>query len=118
MEAAYRRSAYFEYYEDDFAPIYLNYKPEFLIDFNLKLIETINRLLKLNPEFVPTTKYEASGEFIDYRLQMSPKVKVGGIATSSVQPYPQVFDAKFGFIAQLSIIDLLFNQGPHSVSFL
>lgn len=119
FEAAYRRSPYFEYYEDDLRPFYTEPKFEFLIDLNMALIEFINTSLKINCAPQPTSTYEKEyKEMDDYRSTISPKKELSSDTTFKVKEYSQVFDNKHGFIPNLSIVDLLFNHGPRSVEYL
>lgn len=111
LQAAYRSSAYFEYYEDEFAPFYEK-KHEFLFDFNLKLTEKILSLLKAGIDLQLTPAYSSDyAENTDFRSLIHPKKE----PIRSIKPYQQVFSDRFEFIADLSIVDLLFNRGPQSM---
>ena len=113
----YRRSPYFEYYEDDFAPFYEK-KCEFLFQYNMELLEMINGLLGLDKELVLTEKYESTYDTLeDLRNVIHPKID---IAESGFTPpkYIQVFESKTQFFPNLSIVDLLFNEGPNAVNLL
>jgi hypothetical protein len=113
LQTSYRSSAFFEFYEDDFAPFYQK-KWEFLVDYNQELLELINRLLKLNFSFTPTTEYKALEAALDFRTAIHPKKE----SLFSIKPYYQVFEDRNGFLENLSIVDLLFNQGPQSTHYL
>ncbi|GAA4788703.1 WbqC family protein [Olivibacter ginsenosidimutans] len=114
IQTSYRRSAYFEFYEDDFAPFY-HKKYDFLFDFNIALLEQCFQLLKVKKTFSFTSSYvEDYTDRIDFRNKIHPKHATDFTAT----PYFQVFEPKHGFLPNLSIIDLLFNQGPNSLRFL
>lgn len=114
IQTAYRRSAYFEYYEDDFKVFYTR-KWEFLFDFNIEILNFLILNLKLDIPYHLTTTYEEEyAEHDDYRDSIHPKRN----AESEFKPYFQVFDDRNGFIHNLSSIDLLFNQGPQSSSYL
>jgi hypothetical protein len=113
FEASYRRSPYFEYYEHELAPLYQDYQPDLLLDWNMKLFETINKLLKLDIKLSFTSAYEKSYEHADdYRNLADPK-ECAKLDNPEVK-YIQVFEEKYGFIYGLSIIDLLFCEGPQS----
>ena len=109
LQTSYRSSAFFEFYEDDFAPFYEK-KWEFLIDYNQELLELMSRLLKLNLSFTPTTEYKLVESELDFRTAIHPKKE----SLFSINPYYQVFEDRNDFIENLSIVDLLFNQGPQS----
>lgn len=115
LQTAYRSSAYFEYYEDDFAQFY-EQKFEFLLDYNVQQLEVALRLLKLNREIILTENYSFEiSTSVDYRSAIHPKKE-----SLLIDPkeYYQVFEDKTGFQPDLSIVDLLFNQGPQAKSFL
>lgn len=114
LQASYRSSAYFEFYEDAFAPFY-HQKFDFLFDYNLELLNTILKLLKQNLALNFTESYQAEyPQLKDFRSGIHPKI------TSNYQPkkYYQVFEDKYNFIPNLSIVDLLFNQGPQAIKHL
>lgn len=112
LESAYRNSPFFDYYRDDFEPFYTK-QTEFLLDLNLGLHEVVASLIGKLPKVALTQAYESecAENVVDLRNAFSPK------AVSSYQgkPYYQVFDQKFGFQNDLSIVDLLFNMGPESI---
>lgn len=114
LQNCYRRSAYFEYYEDDFAPFYQQKKPQFLFDYNSELLELVLKLMKLKLDINYTSEYTDSFDGLDFRENIHPK-------TASVldqKKYFQVFDDRHGFLPNLSIVDLLFNQGPNTLNYL
>jgi hypothetical protein len=114
LQACYRRSAYFEYYEDELAPFYEKEFP-FLFDYNEQLFHFILKSVKLKPRLGYTENYEPEYPLCnDFRHSISPKRETDFEQKS----YIQVFEDRNGFQKNLSIADLLFNQGPHSVSFL
>ncbi len=118
IESAYRRSPFFEYYESNFISFYEN-KFNFLVDFNLKIQEKVLSLLKFSPNIEFTTEYFKNyTEYNDYRNIISPKKDIKVDNAFEIKPYNQSFEAKFGFIPNLSIIDLLFNQGPKSLDYM
>ena len=109
ISSAYRSSAYFEFYEDLFAPLY-QIKVIYLSDFNLKLQEVIFKCLQTKDTSILTQSYQKQSISNDYRnatFQIKNQTK-----------YHQVFENNCGFIANLSIIDLLFNLGPESADYL
>ena len=108
LEAAYRSSPFFEYYEDDFYPYY-HQNFEKLMDFNIVLIEKILSLLDAEVNILRMVKVEK--EFSDLIIAKK-KVKKDN------PHYQQVFQSKHGFINNLSILDLIFNLGPQSLEYL
>ena len=113
LEAAYRTSPFFEYYEDALAPIFTK-KHEFLMDLNFKTIEIVSKCLGLNFEHHKTEEYfKEAPEFTDLRALANGKKD-----TSILTPYSQVFEEKHGFINNLSILDLLFNEGRYAKEYL
>ncbi|RAJ30244.1 WbqC family protein [Pedobacter cryoconitis] len=115
LESCYRNSAYFEYYEDELAVFY-NKKFEFLFDYNLEILQWIFKQLKKPAEFNFTTEYvkEIAPEN-DYRLKLH--FKEPELITPA-KPYFQVFEDRMGFMPNMSIVDLLFNQGPQTKNYL
>ena len=115
IASAYRSSPYFEFFEDDFEPIY-KAKYNTLVEFNLALQDKILEILTIKPiiSFSEEHCKEIEG-FTDYRGYFTPKNKSLGFPKES---YNQVFEDKYGFIPNLFIFDLLFNEGPNAISFL
>ena len=125
--SAYNSTPFFEYYADDFRPFYE--KPQhFLFDFNEAMRELVCSLLDISPKISYSDKYILPpsplkgerpslfrGEVLDLREAIHPKKETN---YSNLKPYYQVFENKYGFQANLSIIDLLFNMGNEAVTFL
>lgn len=113
LQAAYRRSPFFEFYEDALQSLYMDFEPEKLVDWNLKLFELINKLLGVEIHFSFSESYQKAYENIsDYRSLNSSKGKINP-ELKEIQ-YQQVFQEKQGFIKNLSIMDLLFCEGRHA----
>ena len=108
LEAAYRSSPFFEFYEDDFHPFY-HRNFEKLMDFNIELIKKI--LVLLDTDIILHTEEKADKEFTDLIIAKK-KNKI------EIPHYNQVFQSKHGFINNLSILDLLFNLGPQSLEYI
>lgn len=114
IQAAYGRAPYFEFYNDYLRAVYER-QPQFLFELNLELLKLYLKLLKLNKPLELTVAYqqEAPENVQDLRNQLHPKIYPDIL---HVKPYTQVFGKQF--VPELSIIDLLFTQGPASVSYL
>lgn len=111
--SAYRSSPYFEYYEDGIVAIFEK-KEKYLYDLNLKTIEFISSKLNLELNLNTTESYEIIEDNMDFRNKFSPKEE----PLIQFPKYMQVFDEKLGFIPDLSILDLLCNEGPKSTTYL
>jgi hypothetical protein len=110
--SAYGTSPFFMYYQDDFAPFFEK-KYRFLFDFNEELRKLICSLLDMQPSVSFTTQYEVNPSH-DFREKISPKSSFNDPEFVPI-PYYQVFKEKFGFLPNLSIVDLLFNMGPEGL---
>ena len=125
--SAYRTSAYFEYYMDEFFAIYAE-KPEKLIDLNTSLLRfmldktgiaaEIRFTEDFNREAIITADDQQTA-CTDLRDCIHPKRPNTILKELRLEkPYFQVFAQKHGFQSDLSAIDLLFNEGPDSIVFL
>lgn len=114
LRSAYLSSPYFEYYEDEIIQLY-QLKEKYLLDFNLKTFDFINSKLQLELITEATTVYHPlEDDRLDFRKTYSKKQ----INQRPFPEYQQVFDEKFGFSPGLSILDLLFNEGPSASIYL
>jgi hypothetical protein len=114
IQTCYRSSAYFEFYEDGLAPFY-HQKFDFLFDFNVELFTWILKQLKQNQPLVYTTEYEQE---IPKELDFRASFNKNEIHSVNAKNYFQVFSDRNEFIPNLSIVDLLFNQGPQAKLYL
>ena len=113
LEAAYRTSPFFEYFEDDFRPLFEK-KHEFLMDLNLATFDLVNDALGVQFSIEKTTEYfHEITHLKDFRSLANGKKD-----TTQIEEYTQVFNEKHGFINNLSILDLLFNEGRYAVDYL
>jgi hypothetical protein len=114
LVSAYNKSPFFLYYKDQLEPLFV--KPSgLLVDFNLKLLQTINSFLKVNPAYELTTSFIKTYEGLDdYRECAKDLTSTGRIFT----PYYQVFSDKMEFQPNISILDLIFNEGPAAYIYL
>ena len=118
IDAAYYSSAYFEYYRDSMFAI-LDSKPETLFNLDLELTRYlalkcgIKTDIRLSEDFLPGTPGQ------DFREVIHPKRANTILEDNNLKkPYFQVFAQKYGFLPNLSVIDLLFNEGPDAISYL
>jgi len=113
LEAAYRTSPFFEYFEDSLMPVFTK-KHEFLMDLNFETLSIVSRCLGLPFEYKETDEYfHEVSNVTDFRHLANGKKD-----TSAFESYTQVFGEKFGFINNLSILDLLFNEGRYALDYL
>lgn len=119
IESAYRLSAFYEYYADDFTAFFEK-KTRLLFDWNLDLLNTIMAMIGFAITPALTLSYQSGIEdCLDFRQCISPKERlVRPDAAFKPVPYQQVFQERYGFIPNLSIIDLLFNEGPEALAVL
>lgn len=118
IESAYSTSAYFEYYKDDIYAILSSEIPT-LWDLNLRIIEFFIQKIRLGIRIIPTEAYASAGNALDYRNVIHPKKQNSILKDLDMEkPYFQVFAGKYGFQSDLSVMDLLFNEGPQSLLYL
>jgi hypothetical protein len=114
IQSAYSSSPFFEFYEHDFQSLYTE-KFQNLMDFNFKCLEVIYDCLELPFEFETSKTFEIHPEnSINYRILADNRKE----KEQDFKSYVQVFDDKHGFITNLSILDLICNEGPNSLLYL
>ncbi|MDB9723730.1 WbqC family protein [Polaribacter sp.] len=113
LKIAYRNSPFFEFYVDDIAFIF-DKKYKYLQDVNIDTFLFVSDALQLNLDFKSTNSYASVSKEEDYRSLVVAK----SLAEKSSKQYIQMFDEKHGFIPDLSILDLLFMEGPNTINFL
>lgn len=120
--SAYRTSPYFEYYQDELFAI-LDSRPELMLDFNTQILRFFLRKTGIPADIRFTSEWEAvtieGHKVTDLREAIHPKRPNTILKDLGLErPYWQVFSPKYGFIPGLSIMDLLFNEGPDSICYL
>ncbi len=130
LQTAYGGTPYFEYYADYLHDIYQQ-KPTLLFELNLALLRFYCRCLRLRQPIHLTSGYQATEDVggstpshpvtslpLDRRDWLTPKTAAEGHGPdrTSVPAYGQRFGKDF--VSGLSILDLLFMQGPAAGSFL
>ncbi|WP_144280813.1 WbqC family protein [Chryseobacterium echinoideorum] len=113
IKTAYQSSPYFEYYEDKLVQLYET-KEKFLFDFNLKSIQVIQNILKTEKAYSLNKEFVRFPEGLNFREKFSAK----NPSEYEMNEYYQTFSDKMGFLKDLSILDLICNKGPESVTYL
>ncbi|WP_375324942.1 WbqC family protein [Flagellimonas sp. GZD32] len=114
LETAYRTSPFFEFYEDDIRPLYEGSENN-LFDFNVKTIETIADCIGISISKDRTDTYEVvPNNLVDARFLVDAKKE----KPFELETYPQVFEERHGFLSNLSVLDLLFNEGTNTLTYL
>lgn len=113
LEAAYRTSPFFEYFEDDIRPVFEK-KHTFLLDLNYETMSIVSKCLGLEFDYNETTEYfHEVNDKQDFRSLINGKKDA-----SQFDSYTQVFGEKHGYLNNLSILDLLFNEGRYALEYL
>ncbi|KPE49483.1 hypothetical protein AOB46_20110 [Chryseobacterium indologenes] len=113
IKTAYQSSPYFEYYEDKFRKIF-DMKEKFLFDFNLKGLEVIQQILKTEKAHSLNKEYIKNPEEMNFRDRFSAKHP----SEFGMEEYYQTFSEKYGFLEDLSVLDLICNKGPESLMYI
>ncbi|MFC2098414.1 WbqC family protein [Bacteroidota bacterium] len=113
IESAYMHSPFFEFYMDDISK-FLEKQHEFLLDLNTEFLEYLLELLEIDGSYTYTEGFIESGDFTDCRDTIHPKKSPLNDPSFISSPYSQVFADRLGFQENLSIIDMLFNEGPNA----
>ena len=117
LSSAYGESPFFEYYQDDIRPFFEK-KWEFLIDFNMEITQKMNELLDIHPTMSLTDEFVSSkDDVVDFRDIIRPK-HPGDDDDFNPKRYYQVYQHKFDFQPNMSILDLLFNEGNEAIFYL
>lgn len=117
LVSAYSNSPYFLFYRDALLPFYEE-KTEFLFDFNLRLVQTLLKLMGVRKTVALTDSFEPLQNG-DARVAICPGARSKEEYPFKIEEnYSQVFDERYGFVPNLSAVDLLFNTGPDSCAYL
>lgn len=119
IATAYDASPFFLYYRDALWEL-LAQRPDTLFELNLRLIHFFCAKIGIAPQLKALREFVPVGEWAqDYRESLHPKRTDTVLQDLGVErPYWQVFRDRFGFVSGLSVMDLLFNEGPESLCFL
>jgi hypothetical protein len=112
--SAYGSSPFFSYYDYLIEPVFKQ-KSKFLLDYNTLITELFLRLLKLNVKLHFSNEYIDKNILVDYRKFYGKHYRSNSNLTKK---YHQPFEEKYGFQHDLSILDLLFNEGPNAINYL
>ncbi|MDQ1097135.1 MULTISPECIES: WbqC family protein [Chryseobacterium] len=113
VKTAYQSSPYFEYYENRLKEIY-DYQGNSLLGFNLNALHIIQQILKTDQAYILNEEYIKNPEGIHFRDRFSAK----NPSDFAMEEYYQTFSDKLGFLEDLSILDLICNKGPESVTYI
>ena len=113
--SSYKMSPYFDHYEHIFHPFFNEYKPDTLWELNEKGHQIVKEILNLSRNESTTDSFQKNYP-IDYRDKMKPLDHFQ--LSFEHENYQQVFEDRHGFQKNMSILDLIFNEGPNSASFL
>ena len=114
IQSAYSSSPFFEFYEHDLRHLF-NEEATHLMDFNFECLNAILECLQLDLKFERSSAFELNPiDQTDYRYLADHRKEIA----QPLKPYVQVFDEKHGFISNLSILDLIFNEGPNALLYL
>jgi len=114
LVSVYRRSAYFEHYEPLLQPLFEREYGK-LADFNLASVQWLKKQLGLKFEEEMVAIYKPSYEEADTDLRNALKPGMEHTAIEGIEPYYQLFSDRNGFLPNLSMLDLLFAEGPHAM---
>lgn len=118
IASAYESSAFFDYYKDELFAI-LDSHPETLFELDMRIIRFFLDKTGIVSDLRLTDTFQPSSGVDDYREILHPKRPNTVLKDLGLEkPYFQVFARKYGFISDLSIMDLLFNEGPDSICYL
>src|SRR5690606_25353346 len=113
LQSAYRTSPFFEYYEDDLKPLFSEPVGN-LMEHNLKIFDLLCELIGIEVEVSKTVAFEKKPEITDLRILIDAKRK----SNFEAEVYTQVHEANHPFLPNLSVLDLLFNEGPNALNYL
>lgn len=114
--SAYKNSAFYDFYMPEIISIFSK-RYKYLIDLNSNILEIVFKILKYKSDFTYSDTYVENKNIKDYRDFLHPKAHKNKFENEYKQEkYIQVFSDRHGFVADLSILDLIFNLGPLSLS--
>ena len=117
LVTAYSESPFFEYYQDDIRLFY-EQRWDYLLEFNEAIRAKMCELIDIQPNVSYSLEFRTlNSQLRDFRETIRPKHPAPD-PDFTPRPYYQVWQQKYGFLPNLSILDLLFNMGPESILYL
>lgn len=113
IKTAYQSSPYFEFYEDRLEKIFQNEEKN-LFDYNLFVLKTVLDILKTEKAYSLNSEYSKAPNMKDFREKFSAKTE----SEYKMDEYYQIFSDRYRFMKDLSILDLLCNKGPESLTYI
>ena len=113
IKTAYQSSPYFEFYEDKLQKIF-EFESDSLIQFNLNALKIVLDILKTEKAYSLNIEYVKIPLEENYREKFSAKKE----SEIEMEEYYQTFTDKMGFMKDLSILDLICNKGPETLTYL
>lgn len=113
IKNAYQSSPYFEFYEDQLAQIF-TFETQSLCQFNFNALQIIQKILKTEKAYSLNEEFTKTPAEVDFRNKFSAKKE----SEFEMEEYYQTFSDKLGFEKDLSILDLICNKGPESLTYL
>ncbi|WP_157986564.1 WbqC family protein [Chitinophaga alhagiae] len=117
LTSAYRRSPWFEYFENELEELYTR-RFDFLLDWNMACLQWANQVLGISPEISLTDRFEKTYDPATGVLDRRDHLQPGQPAPDGAPVYAQVFGERTGFFPNLSILDLLFCEGKRAIELL
>lgn len=117
IRTAYGNAPFFEHFGGYFEEIYLQ-EHQYLLDLNTALLKLCYKLMGIKMPMEKTSDYltNPAGNIVDFRSRIHPKKPSEIHQFYKPCNYNQIFGKKF--VGNLSIIDLLFCEGPYAYQIL
>lgn len=110
--SSYKNSAFYDYYIDDFMPFFV-IKEKYLVDLNSKILDKVLSIVGIEKNYIFSNEFITESYFADFRASIHPKPQKNITDKDFLSiKYIQVFSEKYEFCENLSILDLIFNEGP------
>ena len=113
IKNAYQTSPFFEFYEDEFAPLFTKTVTN-LLDHNLQIFDTLCDVIGINVLTSKTEEYIKNPIHLDGRTLTNAKHD----KEYTFAKYTQVLEAHHGWLPNMSVLDVLFNEGPNTLNYL